>query len=66
MNVAQQVEQLQNYPSNASEEFRNQLERARAAREQFDGSTQPAPGMDRSGELVPVPRPRIVRTLIGD
>jgi hypothetical protein len=66
MSIAQQVEQLQNYPTNTSEEFRKQLERARAARDQFHGSTQPAPGMDRSGELVPVPRPRIVRTLVGD
>jgi hypothetical protein len=66
MSIAQQVEQLQNYPNNASEQFRDQLERARAARDQFSGLPNPIAGMDRSGELVPVPRPRMVRTLVGD
>lgn len=66
MDVARQVEQLQTYPSKASEQFRAQLERARAAGEQFRGSERPAPGIDRSGELIPVPRPQIVRTLVSE
>jgi hypothetical protein len=66
MDVAHQVEQLQTYPSKASDQFRAQLERARSAREQFSGSDRPATGMDRSGEFIPVPRPQIVRTLVGE
>jgi hypothetical protein len=66
MNITHQVEQLQMYPAKASDQFRAQLERARAAREQFSGSDRPAPGIDRSGEFIPVPRPQIVRTLVGE
>jgi hypothetical protein len=64
--VAQQIEQLQDYPQKASEEFRKQLEQARAARGKFDGEPSSARGIDRSGELLPLPRPRIVRTLVGE
>jgi hypothetical protein len=63
MSIAHQIEQLQDYPQKASEEFRKQLERARAARQQFDGENVSSRGIDRSGELLPLPRPRIVRTL---
>jgi hypothetical protein len=66
MSIAKQIEQLQDYPERASEEFRRQLERARDARLQFDGDVGSAGrGIDRSRELLPLPRPRIVRTLVG-
>jgi hypothetical protein len=65
MTVAKQIEQLQDYPQKASEEFRGQLERARDARMQFDGEGSSSRGIDRSRELLPLPRPRIVRTLVG-
>lgn len=66
MSVARQIEQLQGYPQRASEEFRDQLERARDARLKMDGDVHPHNGMDRSGELTPVQRPTIVRTLVGN
>jgi hypothetical protein len=66
MSIAQKIEQIQNYPQNAPEEFRKQLERAQEARQQLDGEVPQGRGIDRSGELLPLPRPRIVRTLAGD
>ena len=66
MNVARQIEQLQDYPQRASDEFRGQLERARDARLKMDGNFQPQNGIDRSGELMPLQRPTIVRTLVGE
>ncbi len=66
MSVAKQIEQLQDYPQKASEEFRQQLERGNAARMQFDGDIAAGRGIDRSGELVPLPRPQLVRTLVGE
>ena len=65
MSVAQQIEKLQEYPQKASEEFRQQLRRANDARVQFDGEAASNKGIDRSGELLPLPRPRFVRTLAG-
>lgn len=66
MSIARQIEQLQDYPQSATEEFRKQLERANAARQRLDGTVPQGQGIDRSGELVPVLRPRIVRTLADD
>jgi hypothetical protein len=66
MSVAQQIEKLQDYPQKASDQFRNQLERARDARLQFHGEVPAGRGVDRSGELLPLPRPQVVRTLVGD
>jgi hypothetical protein len=42
-----------------------QLERARDALRQFDGEVASGRGIDRSRELLPLPRPRMVRTLVG-
>jgi hypothetical protein len=66
MSVAKQIEQLRDYPQKASEDFRNQLERARDANLRFDGGASANHGIDRSGELLPLPRPQIVRTLAGE
>ena len=66
MSIAHQIEQFQDYPQKASEEFRRQLERAKDARMQFDGEVTSGRGIDRSGELLALPRPRIVRTLVGE
>jgi hypothetical protein len=65
MNVADQIEQVREYPADASEAFRQQLDRARLCREMISGQ-QPAPakGIDRSGEFAPLPRPTIIRALI--
>jgi len=62
MSIADQIDRLRGYPSEASEAFRGQLERARLFREQMDGQTPPVRGIDRSGELVPLPRPKILRS----
>lgn len=64
MSLADQIDQLRGYPAEASKAFRDQLERARICREQMDGQPAPVKGMDRSGELTPLPRPTIVRTLV--
>jgi hypothetical protein len=64
MKLTEQIEQLRGYPTKASEAFRQQLERARMSREQMDGQVAPAKGIDRSGELTPLIRPTIVRTLV--
>jgi len=45
-------------------EFREQLERARRAREQFNGEPAQVKGVDRSGEFTPVTRPTIVRSVV--
>jgi hypothetical protein len=66
MSIAKQIEQLQDYPQKASEEFRSQLERARDASLRFDGGAPVNRGIDRSGELLPLPRPQIVRTIVGE
>jgi hypothetical protein len=63
MSVVEQVEKLRGYPAKASEDFRRQLERARLCREQMDGQSPPAKGIDRSGELAPLPRPAILRSV---
>jgi hypothetical protein len=62
MSIADQIDQLRGYPSEASDAFRGQLERARLCREQMDGQIPPVKGIDRSGELVPLPRPTILRS----
>lgn len=64
MSLADRIERLRGYPANASEAFREQLERARVCQEQMDGQLTPPKGIDRSGELTPLPRPTIVRTLV--
>lgn len=64
MTLADQIEQLRGYSAEASEAFRQQLERARVSREQMDGQVAQVKGIDRSGELTPLQRPTIVRTLV--
>jgi hypothetical protein len=64
MNVADKIASVREYPSKASEEFRRQLERAREASKRLDGEVPPVKGMDRSGELTPLTRPTIIRTLV--
>jgi hypothetical protein len=64
MGIADRIDQLRDYPATASERFREQLERARQSREQMDGEVNPpVKGIDRSGELTPLPRPTIVRAI---
>jgi hypothetical protein len=63
-----EIERLGDYPQTAPQSFRDQIDRARAARENLAGQIGPAldpKGLDRSGELAPVSRPMIVRTLAG-
>jgi hypothetical protein len=66
MGITKEIERARKYPQRAPQSFRDQIERAQAARDNF-GSQAPAPanpkGIDRSGELAPLPRPVIVRTL---
>ncbi len=64
MSLAEQIEKLHAYPIGASEAFRQQLERARLPQEQLNDQVAPVRGIDRSGELAPLPRPTIVRTLV--
>jgi|GEM_PF-5012122 hypothetical protein len=64
MNVTDKIEGVREYPKKASEEFRQQLERARAALDKMDGQVPSVKGIDRSGELTPLPRPTIVRVLV--
>jgi hypothetical protein len=64
MNVADKIQGVREFPAKASEEFRLQLERARTARDKMDGQVPHVKGIDRSGELTPLPRPTIVRTLV--
>jgi hypothetical protein len=68
MALADEIERLRNYPENAAKAFRDQLERARNSREKLakqDGEVEPVRGVDRSGELAPLPRPVILRSLRG-
>jgi hypothetical protein len=65
MSVADQIEKLREYPAEASEAFRQQLERARACREQMDGQIAPTRGIDRSDEFAPLTRPTIIRAISG-
>jgi hypothetical protein len=66
MAIIKDIENLRDFPSSASKEFREQLERARASAEKFVGAKLPEPpqGVDRSAELTPVARPTIVRSLV--
>jgi hypothetical protein len=63
MTVAEQIEKLRGYPSEASDAFKQQLEQARLCREQMEGYQAPVRGIDRSGELTPIARPTIVRAV---
>lgn len=63
MNVTEKLKGVREYPGKASKEFREQLERAREASEKMDGEAPPVKGIDRSGQLTPLPR--ILRTLVG-
>jgi hypothetical protein len=65
MGITKELETLRDFPSSASKEFREQLERANAFGEKFKPSDTPSPkGVDRSSELTPVARPTIVRSLV--
>jgi hypothetical protein len=67
MAVAEEIEKLRQHPPK-DEAFREQLERARKSRDQLahqDGTPPAVKGVDRSGELIPLPRPTILRTVEG-
>lgn len=65
MSLKEKIEKFRDYPTRAPEAFREQLERAQRSRELMDNKAPVAPkGIDRSGELTPLPRPTIVRTLV--
>ena len=66
MSIAETIDHLRQSPPEMSPEFKEQLERARAAREQLDGEPAPAKGMDRSGDFTPVARPTIVRSVVSE
>lgn len=63
MSLADRIEKLRHYPAHASEAFRQQLERGRISRETMDGQVAVVKGIDRSGELMPLQRPTIVRAV---
>jgi hypothetical protein len=63
MSVSDEIERLRQYPNDAPEAFREQLSRAQAQRVQVGQPVHPQ-GIDRSGELAPLPRPTIVRALV--
>jgi hypothetical protein len=63
MDITKELESLRNFPSSASKEFRDQLERAAAFGERIKTPDAPK-GIDRSSELTPVARPTIVRSLV--
>lgn len=66
MGVADKIEQLREFPNEAGQKFRDQLDRARDSRERLakqDGNENVVKGVDRSGVLTPIPRPTIVRSL---
>jgi hypothetical protein len=65
MSVADTIERLRQSPPEVSQEFKEQLERARRAREQLNGEPAQVKGIDRSGEFTPVTRPTIVRAVQG-
>lgn len=69
MSIAAAIEAMKGYVDSASPEFRAQIERARALR----GTVQPSHdrtgpeasrGIDRSGDLMPTPRPQILRAAL--
>jgi hypothetical protein len=64
VSIAETIEQLRESPPEMSPEFKEQLERARVARERLDGEPAPVKGIDRSGEFTPVERPTIVRAVV--
>jgi hypothetical protein len=68
MAITKELESLRDFPSSASKEFRDQLEKAKVSGEKFIGANTPArpqpKGIDRSAELTPVARPTIVRSLV--
>ena len=67
MDITKELEDLRDFPSSASKEFREQLAWVKASADRCVGVTpQPAEqkGIDRSRELTPVPRPAIVRSLV--
>jgi hypothetical protein len=63
VNLADEIEQLRQYPASAADAFRQQLERARAGSEHMIGQVEPVKGIDRSGELAPLARPTILRAV---
>jgi hypothetical protein len=68
MSTADEIQKLREHPPAAIEAFRDQLERARSSRDALakqDGDVAIVRGIDRSGELAPLPRPIILRTLTG-
>lgn len=64
MKLSEQIEMLRDFPASSSDTFREQLERARVSREQMDGKVPSVRGIDRSGELAPIARPTIVRSVV--
>jgi hypothetical protein len=66
MAIADEIAKMRDFHESATKEFREQLERARNSREQLsrqDGEIGHVRGIDRSGELTPLPRPIILRTI---
>jgi phage-related protein len=64
MAINKELERLRDFPSSASKEFREQLDRANAFGKKFKSPEPSKPkGIDRSTELTPVARPTIVRSL---
>jgi hypothetical protein len=64
--VADEITHLRSYPTRVSPSFKEQLDRANAAKAPLAGqspSTSHPKGFDRSDDLAPVARPAIVRTL---
>lgn len=58
------MKSLQDYPEEASEHFRKQLEIVEIIKEQSGSQSldnNPAVGIDRSREFIPAPRPSFVR-----
>jgi hypothetical protein len=45
--AAEKIEQLRDYPHEVSKDFRDQLERARTARERMDGQAVPEASIGR-------------------
>jgi len=68
MAFADEIQRLRDCPPDQSAAFRQQIERARQMSEQLarqdGGGAAPPRGVDRSGELTPLPRPVILRTVI--
>ena len=68
MSVTKEIERLREYPKGATQEFRDQLQRARESRDKLLGvapaTDTSSGGVDRSRDFAPVARPAIVRTLV--